>query len=125
MTYSNTTSLLVHVQDLLLGSSVERVHLLADRGSDQLGIVVVKGRADTAVLVDLFGLGGEDGRLLANLGGDGLILAQGALAYTLVERVEKGQEARRDALFVYISRAQRIDLRSKSMARSTTLSPRT
>ena len=115
----------MHVKDLLLGSSVERVHLLADRSPDQLGVVVVKGRADAAVLVDLFGLGGEDGRLLTDLGGDGLVLAQGALAYTLVERVEKGQEARRDALFVYISRAQRIDLRSKSMARSTTLSPRT
>ena len=89
------------VVHLLRGSRVERVHLLTNRGTDQAGIVVVERRRHTAVLVDFLGFGSKDRRLLAELGSDGLVLANGALADILVDRVEKGQETRRNALFVY------------------------
>lgn len=58
-------------------------------------------RADSAVLVHLLGLGGEELGLLVELAGNGLVLSNDALTNRLVNRVDESDEAAGDALLFY------------------------
>lgn len=122
-THGNALGLFVHVKDLLLGLGVEAVHPailaissdaavklsgrspsdedspLADRGPDQLRVVLPERSSDALALVDLLGLVDNGRSLLPDFARDGLIFTNDPLADIVVDRVEEVEEAGRDALF--------------------------
>lgn len=96
-------SLVVDVEELLLGLRVEVGNLLAEGRAERLGVVLVEALRDALVLVDLLGLGVRGRGVLAQLLRHRVALADEALARLLVNVVDKVQETRRDTLLVCLS----------------------
>ena len=73
---------------------------MTDSGASDTVVVFLEFAANSSVLVDLTGLGNDSGGALVDLARNSLILSNDAVANRLVEVVEEGEEAGRDALFV-------------------------
>jgi hypothetical protein len=72
--------------------------LLASRGGNRLGVVLVEAGRDAVLLVGLTGTRGERVGVLERLGRDGLVLTDEALASLLVNVAQEAEELGRDAL---------------------------
>lgn len=114
VTHSQALRLFVHIEDLLLGGRVERVHpvrvsmvmtalmsdsLLANGGTHDLVVVILEALGDAVLLVDLAALCHNGSGLLVDLARHCLLLTNDAVAHSVVNRIEETEEAGRDALF--------------------------